>query len=153
VHGDVRVTPYTDLPERFSWLKTVYVGEEKPRAVAVEKSRKHKDWILVKLAGYDSREEVAVLRGELLLVPEEEAIPLEEDEYFLFQLIGLTVETVDGVELGTLVEIIETGANNVFVVRGATEEHLLPDIPEVIVSIDFDEQRMIVDPLPGMLNA
>ena len=151
VRGEVRVRPITDLPERFTWLETVYVDEKKPTLVEVESARFHKDMVLLKLAGYDSRESAQVLRGKILLVPENEAIPLEEGEYFLYQLEGVEVHTDEGVFLGKIERVIETGANNVFVVRGDEKEVLLPDTDEVVLEIDFDVNRMLVHLLPGLI--
>jgi 16S rRNA processing protein RimM len=153
VKGEVTVIPHTDLPERFTWIDEIYVGENPPIPVAVESARLHKGRPLLKLAGYDNRDQADALRGQLLQIPEDQAIPLEENEYFLFQLLGLLVETMEGNQIGTLAEVIETGANNVFVVLGDQGEILIPDIPEVILEIDFENQRMIIDPLPGLLNA
>lgn len=153
VRGDVRVMPHTDLPERFSWLEMVYLGLDDPRPVAVENARLHKEWIILKLSGYNSRDDAESLRGEFLQVSEEDAIPLDEDEYFLHQLEGLTVVTDDGAELGILTEVLETGANNVFVVRDSARELLVPDIPQVVQDIDFERKRMIVRLLPGLLDA
>jgi 16S rRNA processing protein RimM len=151
VGGEVRVEVLTDLPERFTWLETVFLGRDDPRPVRVEGVRFHQSWALVKLAGYDSREAVMGLRGEWLQVPEEESIPLEEGEYFLYQLVGLQVHTEEGDHLGELVQVLETKANNVFIVQCQHGEVLLPDIDEVIKSIDFETGRMIVHLLPGLL--
>ncbi len=151
VRGEVRVMPYTDLPERFTWLETVYVGEKNPRPVAVEAARLHKNMVLLKLAGFDDRNGAETLRGEWLQLPEEEAIPLEEGEYYLYQLVGLRVFTDTGEALGTLVELIETRANNVFLVRGPRGEVLLPDTAEVVQEIDFDNGRIVVHLIPGLL--
>ncbi len=145
--------PQTDLPERFGWLDVVYVGESPPIPVAVESARLHKGFVLVKLAGCDNRDEAQKLRGKLLQIPEDQAIPLEEDEYFLHELLGLSVVAEDGSELGSIVEVIETGANNVFAVKGSSGEILIPDTEEVVVDIDFEQNRMIVHLLPGLLNA
>jgi 16S rRNA processing protein RimM len=153
VRGEVMVIPHTDLLERFTWLDEIYIGQTNPFPVALERVRFHKGRPLLKFAGYNNRDEVEGLRGQLLQVPEDQAIPLEDNEYFLFQLLGILVETVDGQHLGTLTEVIETGANNVFIVQGAQGEILIPDIPEVISEIDFENQKMIVNPLPGLLNA
>lgn len=152
VRGDVRVKPYTDLPERFTWLETVYVGEADLRPVAVESARFHGELVLLKLAGYDSREAVQELRGEWLLVAQSEAIPLEEGEYYLYQLEGLQVFTDEGEELGELVQVMETGANNVFVVRSESGDLLLPDTDEVVQEINFVNGRMTVHLLPGLRN-
>lgn len=151
VHGEVRVMPHTDLPERFTWLKEIHLGEDDPQLVPVESVRFHQNLVLLKLSGYDSREACAVLRGQLLLIPEDEALPLAEGEYFLYQLVGLAVYTDEGEHLGSLVEVLETKANNVFVVRGSRGEVLLPDIDEVVLEIDFEAERMLVHLLPGLL--
>lgn len=152
VRGEVRVLPHTDVPERFTWLETVYLGEDNPQPVVVEMARLHQKIVLVKLAGYDDRDAADSLRGNLLLVPETEAIPLEEGEYFLYQLEGLAVFSDEGDELGVLTQVLETGANNVFVVSGADREILLPDIEEVILDIDFENGRITVHLLPGLLG-
>lgn len=152
VKGEVRVIPHTDLPERFTWLKEVYLGEKNPRLMSVEYARLHQNLILLKLVGYDDRDTADTLRGSWLQVPESEAIPLAEGEYFLFQLIGLEVVTEAGESLGKLVEVMETGANNVFRVSGNRGEVLLPDIDEVILNIDFGDGRMTVHLLPGLLG-
>lgn len=151
VGGEVRVIPHTEMPERFSWLEHVYVGEANPQKVGVESVRFHKSLILLKLAGYNDRNAAEILRNEWLLVTEEEAIPLEDGEYFLYQLVGLQVYSDAGESLGVLVDVIETGANNVFVVEGALGQILVPDIEEVVLEIDFENGRMTVHLLPGLL--
>ncbi len=147
----MRVIPHTDMPERFTWLETVYVGEVEKRPLTVENARMHKNFVLLKLAGYDYRDQVDALRNKWLLVPEEEAIPLAENEYFLYQLIGLQVFQESGELLGELVDVIETAAHNVFTVQMAEQQLLLPDSEEVVREIDFDNGRMIVHLLPGLL--
>ena len=150
IGGEVRVIPETDQPERFTWLEVVYVGEEEPQPVVVESARVHQSTVLLKLAGYDDRDAAETLRGEWLQVPEAEAIPLEEGEYYLYQIKGLAVVTDEGEALGELVEIIETGANNVFVIQGEQGQLLLPDIDEVILDINFEIGRMTVHLIPGL---
>lgn len=152
VRGEMRVLPHTDLPERFTWLERVYLDEGTSPPVQVESARLHQNIILLKLVGYESRQACDALRGRLLYVPVEEAVPLEEGEYFLYQLEGLAVYTDAGDHLGTLVEVLETKANNVFVVQGERGEVLLPDIAEVVQAIDFEAQRMVVHLLPGLLS-
>ena len=152
VRGDVRVVPYTELPERFTWIDEIYVGEKEPYPVAVEDVRFHKNWVLLKLAGYNDRETAAALRGQVLQVREDQAIPLQENEYFLYQLEGMAVISEDGTLLGELVRVIETGANNVFVVRGESGELLIPDTTEVVRDINFEKNRITVHLLPGLLS-
>jgi 16S rRNA processing protein RimM len=152
VRGEIRVAVHTDLPERFTWLKTVYLGETNPQPMSVEGVRFHQNFALLKLVGVDDRDAAEELRGEWLQVPLEEAIPLEEGEYFLYQLIGLTVVSDEGEALGELAEILETGANHVFLARGPRGDILLPDTKEVIRDIDFENGRMVVRLLPGLVK-
>lgn len=144
--------PLTDRPERFGWLEAIYVGEWRPRRVGVVSARLHGNYVLLKLDGYPTRTEAEALRNELLQVPEDEAIPLEEGEYFLHQLQGLEVVTEEGQTLGRLSDVLETGANNVFVVDGPAGQHLIPDIPDVVREIDIDAGRIVIRPLPGLLG-
>lgn len=150
VRGEVRVAPVTELPERFTWLETIYIGTVNPQEVVVENARFHNEIILLKLAGVDNREAALKLRGQLLQVPESEGIPLEEGEYYLYQLEGLAVFSDQAEPLGRLTQVIETGANNVFVVVGEKGELLIPDTADVIQEIDFDTGRMTVHIIPGL---
>lgn len=149
VHGEVRVKPLTDDPERFHWLESVYLAGKKHKVVGV---RFHKDLVLLKFDGLTTRNDVEHLNGQLVQIEESEAVPLEEGEYFLFQLEGMQVVSDEGVELGAISNIIETGANNVFVVKNASGELLIPDIDEVILDIDFENGRMLVHLLPGLIG-
>ncbi|MGD2050599.1 MAG: ribosome maturation factor RimM [Chloroflexota bacterium] len=151
VRGEVKVEVHTELPERFDWLEQVYIGDPDPIAVPIEKVRFHKSWVILKLAGYSDRNEAEKLRAQWLHVPEDEALPLEEGEYYLFQVIGFTVITDEGQVLGQVTEVIETKANNVFVVEGPNGEILLPDIDEVIKEVDLENGHLLVHLIPGLL--
>lgn len=151
VHGELKIRPLTDLPERFQWLETVFIGDHNPIEVAVSSVRFHKDVVLLKFEGYPNRNDVEPLKGKLLQIREEDAIPLEEGEYFLYQLEGIDVVTDEDEALGKISRIIETGANNVFVVKQGKKEILLPDIDDVILDIDFENGRMLVHLLPGLI--
>ncbi len=151
IRGEMRVKPHTDDPRRFTWLKQVYVGKTNPQLMAVEQARVHQKMVLLKLTAVTDRTQAEALRGAWVQVAEAEALPLAEGEYYLFQLEGLAVVTVDGEPLGTLTSVIETGANHVFVVQGEQGELLLPDIDDVIEDIDFENGRMTVKLLPGLI--
>ena len=152
VNGEVRVELMTDRPERFGWLESIFVGENNPRRVGVISARRHGNFVLLKLDGYPTRTEAELLRNELLQVPEDEAIPLEEGEYFLHQLLGLEVVTESGRSLGRLTDVLETGANNVFIIDGPSGELLVPDIPDVVREVDVAGGRVVIRPLPGLLD-
>ncbi len=152
VRGELRVEMLTDYPERIATLDTVYVGASyqpyKPLGVRV-----HKGAMLLTLDGCADRDAAEALRGQPMHIDWEDAVPLEEGEYYHSQLVGLRVELEDGTPLGELVEVFEApGANDVYVVHGPRGEVLLPAIEDVIRSIDFEAQRMVIHPLPGLLG-
>jgi 16S rRNA processing protein RimM len=156
VRGELRVKVVTDYPERLGQRTSFYLAHpnspEAVRCYPVEKLRLHKEALLLKLVGCDSRNAAEELRGMLVQIPIEEAVPLEEGEYYHFQLIGVRVETECGEMLGQVVEILETGANDVYIVRGPRGEVLLPAVGEVVLKLDLKLKRMMVRLLPGMLT-
>jgi 16S rRNA processing protein RimM len=155
VRGELRVEIVTDYPERLSEHTYFYLAPPGSPAVVrrflVEKVRIREDVALLKLVGCDDRNAADGLRGLLVQIPIEDAVPLEEGEYYLYQLIGVHVETEDGEGLGQVVDVIETGANDVYVVRGPRGEVLLPAIEDVVLGLDLESKRMMVRLLAGLL--
>jgi len=129
---------------------TVYLGEKKT-AVVVADVRIHKKRCLLKLEGCIDREGAEVWRGQEVFIAVDDLAPLAEGEYYYFQVLRLPVRTVDGEELGTLVDILETGANDVYIVRNAEgDDILLPAIQSVIKRVDLEAGEMVVELLPGL---
>ncbi len=152
VRGELSVTVLTDFPERFETTEWVYLGDESEATpYRLESYRWHKRKILLSLAGITSRTEAEQLRGQFVQIPTEEAIPLPEGIYYLYQLIGLEVVTTTGEALGPVVDVIETGANDVYVVDNNGQNLLLPAIPDVVRSIDVTEGKMVVELLDGLI--
>ncbi len=155
LRGELKVRLLTDDPHRFAQLKRVFVGleDEDPVAWILQSYRIHKNYALLQLEGCDDRTTVQTLTGLLIQVPREEAIPLEEDEYFEHQILGLSVWTVDGSHLGTVDEIIYTGAHEVYVIQdsgAAQREILIPAIRDVVLEVDLDAGRLIVELPEGL---
>ncbi|MFC1961268.1 ribosome maturation factor RimM, partial [Chloroflexota bacterium] len=150
VRGEMRIRVITDYPERIADLETVYLGtdpynEQTATAYPLTSIRGHRDQLLIKLEGITSRDDVEPLRQQLLMVALENAVPLEAGEYYVFEILGTEVITTDGQNLGRVSEVLETGANDVFVVTGGPYgEVLIPDIPEVVLEIDLEDNRVIV---------
>ena len=117
---------------------------------ALEGCRFHQSTVLLKLKGIDDRHRAETLREQWVWIPIEDAVPLEEGECYLYQVLGLRVVTVDGEELGKVTEIIETGANLVYIAQGVQGEILLPDTDEVIVQVDVPAGQMIVQLIEGL---
>lgn len=153
VRGEVSVTILTDFPERFETIEWVFIGDEfEAEAYRLESHRWHKQNVLLTLAGVTDRLAADKLRGQLVQVPFEEAMPLPEGDFYLFELVGLQVFTVDGEYLGVIEEILETGANDVLVVKTqAQAEILLPSIPDVVKSVEPDAGRVLVELIDGLI--
>jgi 16S rRNA processing protein RimM len=151
----VRVEIVTGYPERLAQHAHFYLARPDSDAVQrypVEGLRFHRGTLLLKLGGCDDRNKAEELRGMLVQIPTKEAMPLEEGEYYHFQIIGAAVETESGEALGRVVEVLETGANDVYVVRGPRGEVLVPAIESVVRELDPDAKRVVIRPLPGMLD-
>jgi 16S rRNA processing protein RimM len=157
IRGELRLQIVTQFPERISSLEKVYIGEDPYDADSatvfeIDGARRHHDQVLVRLKEITTRNEAEIYRNQLLMVAFEDAVPLEDDEYYLFQIIGADVVTKDGTKLGRVSEILETGANDVFLVKGGIYgEVLVPDIDDVVLDIDIDRQLVTVDLPPGLL--
>lgn len=155
IRGEVKVELMTDFPERYRPGAKLYLGQQidDSAAIPVEiaTARPHKGRMLVRLAATPDRNAAELLRGRYLLIPEQEAMPLGEHENYLHDLIGLRVETTAGEALGTLVEILFTPANDVYVVRGPEGEVLIPALRDVVLSVDLVAQVMRVALPDGLL--
>jgi 16S rRNA processing protein RimM len=153
IHGEILMTVWSDISEFFKPGLEVYVGGS-PQAVHVKSVRKHKQGLLVAFEEVQQREEVGEFRNQTLMIRAEQLPPLDEDEYYLHQIAGMTVVDVDtGVTLGVIENFIKTGANDVYIVRSLRgSEILLPAIDEVIQKIDFDNNLIQVRLLPGLLH-
>ncbi len=156
VRGELRVVLLTDYPGRLGQHAYFYLASpdspEMVRRYPVEKLRRHKEVLLLKLGGCDDRNGAEELRGQLVQIPTEEAVPLEEGEYYDFQLIGVKVEAESGESLGQVVEVLKTGANDVYIVRGSWGEVLLPAVKDVVLKLDIEARQMVVHLLPGLLE-
>lgn len=152
VRGELRMELLTDYPERLASLKTVYVGEGyEPHQVLG--ARLHKKQALLQLEGYEDRNAVEDLRGALIFVTVEDAVPLEVGEYWEHQVEGLEVVTDEDMFVGEVAEVLSVpGSNDVLVVHGPLGEVLIPVIEEVMTSIDLEAGRIVIHPLPGLLG-
>jgi 16S rRNA processing protein RimM len=143
VGGDLKVEPLTDFPERFKSGATLWVCG---RRHDVQRSRWSRGFVYLGLSGVDSRNAAEELRGALLEVPETELTALPEGQYYRFQIIGLEVCTPEGSSLGRVAEILPTGSNDVYVVRGGPRELLIPAIEDVVIEVDLAGGRLVVEP-------
>jgi 16S rRNA processing protein RimM len=166
IDGELACEVVTDFPQRFRRTKRVFLcppagpgsGEPlagaTPRPMAVTRARvaPHRGHaeVIIQLTDVTDRDEAEKLRGWLVQVPESEAWKLPRGQYYWHQIIGLRVVTTDGEEIGTVTEILETGANDVYVVKGGGRERLIPAIKQVVKKISPDQGEIVVALLPGL---
>jgi len=155
VRGEVRMRIVTNYPEQLHDLKTVYLGmspdDKDIEPVELTKVRFHQDYALLTFKGITNRDQVDRFRKKAVMIDIDSALPLEDGEYYLFQLIGLNV-VADDQEIGIVKEVIETGANDVYVVT--SEEYgevLIPAHEETIIKIDFDTEIITMSLPEGLL--
>lgn len=145
VRGELRVAVLTEFPERFFKMKTVMV--EGKGAMTITGVRAHQDMILLTLSDVNDRDAAIALRGRLLQVTRDELTVLPENKFYVFDLVGLSVFDEAGTRLGELVEVLQPGANDVYVIRQANGgELLLPALRSVVLSVDVAGRRMVVKP-------
>lgn len=152
VRGEIVMSVWTDFPERLKPGVEVYIGDNH-KPIHIRSVRWHRDDILIAFDEYPVREDVGLLRNQVLSVHVDDLPPLEGGELYLHQLIGLVViDDATDEPMGRITEILETGANDVYIVR---DEHgseiLLPAIDPVILDIDVENNRMRVHVLPGLI--
>lgn len=160
--GAVRVYPLTDVDGRFEQLDRAFLfrrGENERRPVHVRKARYQRNMVLIWFDELNSAEAAEAYRNALIQVPVEEAAPLPEGYHYVFELVGLRIETLDGEYVGTLRDVISAGgAHDVYVVqragkgRKSGDEVLIPAIRQVVKEIDIEGGRILIDPMPGLLD-
>ena len=156
LRGEVAAELLTDFPERFARTEELIAVTPSGRreTLAVEQSRLHAGRVLLKFAGYDTPEAAQRLVGFELCVPERDAVGLEEDEFFDWQLEGCRVETVEGRRLGSVREVWHYGAAPILVVRDDEKrETLIPLARSICTVIDTDAKLIRVDPPEGLIES
>ncbi len=150
LRGHVKVTPYSSNADRFAVGAVLYVRGEQRRIVDLNTSQ---GYPIVKFEGYPDATAAEALRGTLIEIDEADLPSLEEGEYYLHDLIGLSVVTTAGEPLGTLADVLTTGANDVYVLRREGKpDVLIPAIPDVIRSVDLDTRTMTIEPMQGLID-
>lgn len=151
VHGEMRLELLTDFPRRFRRLKTVFVGDtHQPYSIRAVHS--HPRGIVIGFAGIDTPEAAAALRKSYIWIPRSQVMPLPAHHYYHMDVIGLTVVTTADLIIGQVSDILQTGSNDVFVVQDGHREVLVPAIAAVVKSIDLAERRVVIEPIPGLLD-
>jgi 16S rRNA processing protein RimM len=155
VKGEIRIAYFNpENPQFFSHYQTIYLqGDERSLLpYRLLTARPHKKFILAQLEGIQSRAEAEELRGKVVLIDPAELPPLEADEYYWQDILGMQVVSETGEEVGTIKKIVPTGSNDVYVVQKGAQEFLIPATEDVIMSIDIDARTIIIRPLEGLVQ-
>lgn len=151
--GEIRVKVITDFPERFEQTEKVFAHSQKDpvRALTIESVRENPGGFLIRFQGFDSLTKAESLRGLFLAVPEDELVELEDDEFWHWQLEGLDVFSTDGSPLGTLKEVVQSPAHDLYLVESldGTQTHWVPAVQQYVPTIDLENKRIVVI-LPDM---
>lgn len=154
IKGEVKVFPTTDDVNRFKKLKEVYLDTGKEKLVIHPESVKFfKQFVILKFKEFSNINEVEQYRNKSLLVDREHAVKLRKDEYFIADLIGLSVVTDEEIQFGVLKDVLQTGANDVYIVEtGEGKEVLLPAIKECVLKVDIEAGEVLVHVMDGLLD-
>ena len=148
VRGAVRVLPLTDFPEHLLALDHVFlVSSATVRRVAVQQAMRSGRFVVMKFTGIDAPKDAEALRGATIQIPAADALPLPPGQFYTFQVVGLTVRTPEGRDIGRVVEVLRTGSNDVYVVRApAGAEILLPAVDTVVQRIAVAAGELVARP-------
>lgn len=153
IRGEVKVFPTTDDVKRFKKLKEVILDTGREHLVLeVESVKFFKQFAILKFRGIDHINEIEKYKGKSLFVDRKHAVELKKNEYFIADLIGLTVYTEDGEKFGVMKDVLETGANDVYIIDSLKHgEVLVPAIKQCILSVDMEEGRMVIHLMEGLV--
>lgn len=144
VRGDVRIYPITDFPDRFLDMDECYIDKKK---FTITSARFHKQFVLMTFEGIKDRNAAELLVQKEVQVKHEDLVPLPEGRYYIFDIIGLTVYDTENNELGILSDVLQPGSNDVYVVdQEDGKQLLLPAIKDVIIQVDIENKKMVVNP-------
>ena len=155
IRGEIKVFSLSDIPDRFTQLKAIYLQRDNRHiAYTIKTVRPYKgDMVILKLEGIDDANAVEDLRNLSIVIPMDELAKLPPDSYYLHDIIGLHVTTLNGQQLGAIVDVIATGSNDVYIVKSEEgREVLIPAIKDVVKQVDLIRQMMYIDPIKGLLE-
>ncbi|MFQ9934202.1 MAG: ribosome maturation factor RimM [Lachnospiraceae bacterium] len=154
IKGEVKVYPTTDDINRFDNLKEAILDTGKDYInLKIQGVKYFKNMVIVKFKGIDNINDIEKYKGKDLLVTRENAVPLEENEYYIADLIDMEVYDENGEKLGVLYDVMQTGANDVYVIRlDSGKELLLPNIDQCILEVNVEDKKMKVHILEGLME-
>ena len=151
IRGEVKIMPYCDSPELLCEFDRLFMGKSLTE-IYIERSRVQKNMIICKIEGVDTPEEAEKLRNKMLYMHRDD-LELDEDTYFIQDLIGMTVKDADTGEIyGIIDDVFQTGANDVYSIKNGDKSYLVPAIADVVITTDIDSGIMTIRPLEGLFD-
>ena len=151
IRGEVKIMPYCDSPELLCDFDRLFMGKSL-KEIYIERSRIQKNMIICKIEGVDTPEEAEKLRNKMLYMHRDD-LELDEDTYFIQDLIGMTVKDADTGEVyGIIDDVFQTGANDVYSIKNGDKSYLVPAIADVVITTDIDSGIMTIRPLEGLFD-
>lgn len=149
IKGEVKIMPYTDFPELLCEFDRLFLNKKE---IFIERSRVAKNMVIAKIEGIDTPEQAEKLRNKILYMHRDD-LELDDDTYFIQDLIGIEVKDVDtGFVYGKITDVMQTSANDVYIIRGNDKEYLVPAIADVVISTDIENNLMTIRPLEGLFE-
>ena len=149
IKGEVKIMPYTDFPELLCEFDRLFLDRKE---IFIERSRVAKNMVIAKIEGIDTPEQAEKLRNKILYMHRDD-LELDDDTYFIQDLIGIEVKDVDtDFVYGKITDVMQTSANDVYVIRGNDKEYLVPAIADVVISTDIENNLMTIRPLEGLFE-
>lgn len=150
--GEVKILPLTDNVKRFEKLYRVYLGKNK-EVIHIERLWYKNDFVILKFKEFNNINEVLSFKDNYLYIDEEDVVDLPEDTYFVFDVIGCEVFNLENRRIGLISEVLETGSNDVYVVKDDNgREYLIPAVKEFIKKIDVENKIILIEPIEGMID-
>ena len=151
IKGEVKIMPYCDSPELFCEFDRFFMGRDF-NEINVERSRVQKNMVIAKLEGINTPEDAEKLRSKMLYMHRDD-LELDEDTFFIQDLIGMTVKNADnGRVYGVIDDVLQTGANDVYSIKGENKTYLIPAIADVIAETDLENDIMLIHELEGLFD-
>ena len=153
IKGEVKVKSVSPDPDRFNDLDSVYIKSEKIQTYSIENLRISNGFVFLKFVQVNSRNDAELLRGKELLISEDQLIDLEDDEYFVHELIGCRIVSEEGRPIGEIEDIIEGNSNDIYIVKSPDgHEYLIPAIKDVVKKVDITARQVTIHVLDGLLE-
>ncbi len=151
--GEVKVSILTDFPERFYDLDKIIVeNNNQQQEFNIENIRYHKQALILKLKGINDIQQALSLKNKYIKIKEKDLIPLKKDEYYIYQLLGCEIITLDNKKIGHLKEVETNKGTDIFLVEGHNKDYMIPASKNIVKEINLQENRIIIDPISGLLD-